>query len=246
MVQRAIDFLPGSAERADFDPMTTFTAVMTGVERSMMPETIARGFDRTIERYWEDLSAKIAGTRPWDAYAGAELRSVSTLLRLGQRERAHAALDWFFKQQPVSGWHIWADSVRRDSALGRTGDMPNSTVGAAFMTAVLDMFAYERDADSSLVVAAGVPETWVNERPGVTVRRLSTHYGQLSFTMRRETNAVRISMQAGLRMPPGGIVVHSPFATPARQSLVNGIAMSTSALGAVVVRTLPAEVVFRQ
>jgi hypothetical protein len=124
--------------------------------------------------------------------------------------------------------------------------MPYTWVGTDYVRSVLDMFAYERDADSSLVLGAGVIEAWVTERPGVTVRRLSTHYGPLSYTMRREAGGVRVSIQAGTRMPPGGIVVNSPFAQPPRQALVNGVATGGSSPTAAVVRTLPAEVVFRQ
>jgi hypothetical protein len=249
MVQRGLDLLPASAEpggTADADPMLAFLAVSLMGEVGVEPESIVRALDRTLERYWEEISARRAGMRSWDAYASAELRSVGALVRLGRRDRAHALLDWFLQGQHPSGWLQWADSVRRDSSsIGTVGDMPSSTASAAYASSVLDMLAYGRESDSSLVVAAGVPESWVNERPGVTVRRLPTTYGSLSFTMRREATGVRISMQAGLRIPPGGIVVHSPFASPVRQSLINGIAAPTTASGAVVVRALPAEVVFR-
>ena len=107
------------------------------------------------------------------------------------------------------------------------------------------MFAYERESDSTLVIGAGVPEAWVMERPGVTIRKLSTHYGPLSYTMRNENGNVRVSMQAGVRIPPGGIVVRSPFARPVRESRVNGVASPSLPTGGVVVRTVPAEVVFR-
>ena len=64
------------------------------------------------------------------------------------------------------------------------GDMPHTWVGSDFIRSMLDMFAYERDNDSSLVIGAGVPETWVREEKGVGIRNLSTHYGLLSYSMR--------------------------------------------------------------
>ena len=79
----------------------------------------------------------------------------------------------------------------------------------------------------------------------MTVRRLSTHYGPLSFTMRNESGNIRVSMQAGVRIPPGGIVVRSPFTRPARESRVNGVSSPQLPTGGVVVRAVPAEVVFR-
>ena len=123
--------------------------------------------------------------------------------------------------------------------------MPNAVAGAAFVTAVLDMFAFERESDSTLVLGAGIPESWVTERPGVTVRRLVTHYGLLSYTIRNENGNARVSMQAGLTMPPGGLVVHSPFTRPVRETRVNGVPTPPGPSGGVVVRSLPAEVVFR-
>jgi hypothetical protein len=107
------------------------------------------------------------------------------------------------------------------------------------------MFAFARESDSTLVLGAGIPESWVTERPGVTVRRLVTHYGLLSYTIRNENGNARVSMQAGLTMPPGGIVVQSPFTRPVRETRVNGVPTPPGPSGGVVVRSLPAEVVFR-
>ena len=95
------------------------------------------------------------------------------------------------------------------------------------------------------MIGAGIPEAWVLEKPGVTVRRLSTHYGLLSYTVRNENGNERIWMQTGLTMPPGGLIVHSPFARPVREVRVNGVLTSLGPTGGVPVRTLPAEVVFR-
>jgi len=95
------------------------------------------------------------------------------------------------------------------------------------------------------VIGAGIPQAWVMEKPGVTVRRLSTHYGPLSYTIRNENGRARVSMSAGLTIPPGGIVVYSPFAKPVSEARVNGVPSAAGPSGGVLVRSLPAEVVFR-
>ena len=82
-----------------------------------------------------------------------------------------------------------------------------------------------------LVIGAGIPEAWVMEKPGVTVRRLSTHYGPLSYTVRNESGRARVSMSTGLTIPPGGIVVHSPFAKPVSEVRVNGALECCGAIG---------------
>ena len=247
MAQHRIDFIPGAADLGDFDATSTTIAVAPVGEHGLMPESVARALDRTFERYWEEFIARRDGTKPSDAYTPYELRTVGTMVRLGDRERAHQLLDWFFKDQRPAGWYQWAEVVWRDPAAPKfIGDMPHTWVGSDYIRSVLDMLAYERESDSSLVIAAGVPESWVMERPGVTVRRLSTHYGPLSFTMRNENGSVRVSMQAGVRVPRGGVVVHSPFSRSSSAMLVNGVPGEPHRDGGVIVRSLPAEVVFRR
>ena len=247
MSQHRIDFIPGAADLGDFDATSTTIAVSPVGELGRMPESVARALDRTFERYWTEFVARRDGTKPWDAYTPYELRSVGTMVRLGQRDRAHQLLDWFFTHQRPAGWYQWAEVVWKDPTTPKfIGDMPHTWVGTDYVRSVLDMFAYERESDSSLVLGAGVLESWVAERPGVTVRKLSTHYGPVSYTMRREPGSARVSIQTGTRIPPGGIVVHSPFTQTPRQALVNGVAGTGPSTAIAVVRSLPAEVVFRQ
>lgn len=247
MAKHRIDFIPGAADLGDFDATSTTIAVAPVGELGLMPESVAGALDRTFERYWDAFVARRDGTKPSEAYTPYELRTVGTMVRLGNRERAHSLLDWFFKDQRPASWYHWAEVVWRDPAAPKfIGDMPHTWVGSDYIRSVLDMFAYERESDSSLVIGAGIPEAWATERPGVTVRRLSTHYGPVSFTVRNENGSVRVSMQAGVRIPPGGIVVHPPLTRPPNTMLVNGVAAPRSPSGGVIVRSLPAEVVFRR
>ena len=123
--------------------------------------------------------------------------------------------------------------------------MRHRGVGKDDVLSVRDRWELELDAVSSLVLGSCFFVPWVTHRRGVTVRRLSTQYGPVSYTMRREAGGVRVSIQTGTRIPPGGIIVASPFAQPPRQALVNGVATGGSSPVTAVVRTLPAEVVFR-
>jgi len=246
MAQHRIDFIPGAADLGDFDATSTTIAVTPIGELGRMPDSVAHALERTFDRYWGEFVARRDGTKSWESYTPYELRTVGTMVRLGKRDRAHALLDWFFTGQRPPEWYQWAEVVWHDPATPKfVGDMPHTWVGSDYIRSVLDMFAYEREADSSLVVGAGIPEAWVMEKPGVTVRRLSTHYGPLSYTIRNENGRARVSMSAGLTMPPGGIVVHSPFAKPVGEVRVNGVPSAAGPSGGVLVRSLPAEVVFR-
>jgi hypothetical protein len=95
---------------------------------------------------------------PWDDYTPYELRTVGTFVRLGWRQRAQELLDFFFASQRPPGWNQWAEVVGRELRQPRfVGDMPHGWVASDFMRSALDLFAYERDADSALVLAAGLP-----------------------------------------------------------------------------------------
>lgn len=238
MVQQRVDFLPRAADVAESDPVSAALLVAPLGEARQLPETVAQALQRTLERS--------VGTGARDMYSPNEIRRVGAMVRLGDRENARVLLDGFLNDQRPAAWHQWPEAVWNDPTAPRpTGDMPNAVAGAAFVSSVLDMLAFERESDSTLVVGAGIPEAWVTERPGVTVRRLATHYGLLSYTIRNENGNARVSMQAGLTIPPGGLVVHSPFTRPVREMRVNGVPTPPGPAGGVVVRSLPAEVVFR-
>ncbi|HKG91996.1 MAG TPA: discoidin domain-containing protein [Gemmatimonadaceae bacterium] len=210
MAARKIDFLPGSVELGDFDATSTTVAVAPGGELANLPQP---ALTNTFERYYQEARTRAAGTREWDAYTPYELRTVGTFVRLGWTARAHEMLDFFFANgQRPAAWRQWAEVVYRDSTATRfIGDMPHTWVGSDYVRSVMDMFAYERESDSSLVVGTGVPEAWVAADPGVVVRRLPTHYGTLDLAMRGEAGGrVRVTLGGDLRVPPGGVVVRSP------------------------------------
>ena len=138
-------------------------------------------------------------------------------MQLGQRQRAHALVDFFFQHQRPSEWHQWAEVVmqKTDSA-HFIGDMPHTWVGSEFIRSALDMFAYERDTDSTLVIGAGIPAAWLREDDGVGVTSLSTHYGPLTYAMRAGKNGVEVRVSSGIRIPRGGIIVKPPLGRETR------------------------------
>jgi hypothetical protein len=226
MQQHHIDFLPGSVELGDFDATSTTVAVAPGGELANLPEP---GLRNTFDRYWEQSKARTDGTKAWENYTPYELRTIGTFVRLGDRWRAHAMLDFFFGDQRPAPWNQWAEVVWRDPSTPKfIGDMPHTWVGSDFIRSVSDMFAYEREADSSLVVAAGVRPTWVTEAPGIAVRGLRTYYGPLSYTMRGDGSAVRVHLERLARTPAGGVVLRSPLDKPIRGASVNGAPVKLS------------------
>jgi len=206
--RHGIDYLPGSAELGDFDATSSTIALAPGGEQAQLPQALLQS---TFEGYWREFVARRDGTREWRDYTPYELRTIGSFVRLGWRERAHEALAFFFADQQPRAWNQWAEVVSRTP---RTpfflGDLPHAWVESDYVRSALDLFAYTRDDDQSLVIAAGLPTAWL-EGEGVAVQGLRTPYGELGYTIRRERDRLVLALSPGLRPPPGGIVLRWPY-----------------------------------
>ncbi len=242
MRQHKIDYIPGAAELGDFDATSTTIAVNPGDEQEHLPRA---ALNRTFEKYYENFVIRRDKDSTWEAYTPYEWRTVGTFVRLGQKAKAHEIADFFFEDQRPKAWHHWAEVVFRDSLNPKfIGDMPHTWVGSDFIRSALDMFAFEQESDSSLVIGAGILDSWVREANGASIRRLSTHYGQLSYTMRQVGREIEVRIESGLRMPPGGLVIRSPATRSLRGATINGKAVAAGK-DEVIVRSLPATVTLR-
>jgi hypothetical protein len=240
MAQHRIDYIPGAAELGDFDATSTTIALNPADELHHLPQP---ALDRTFAKYHENFRNR-RDSATWEIYTPYEWRTVGTFVRLGQKARAHEIADFFFEHQRPPAWHHWAEVVWRDPDTPKfIGDMPHTWVGSDFIRSMLDMFAYERESDSSLVIGAGIPEKWVREQSGTGIRGLSTHYGRLSYSMRAAGSDIEVRLEPGLRVPRGGLVVRSPADKPPKGASLNGAVVAASD-GEVVVRSLPAVVHF--
>ena len=242
MARHKIDYVPGCADLGDFDATSTTIALSPTSAASILPQA---ALERTFDRYWTNFQDRERGGK-WDAYTPYEIRNVGAFVRLGRREDANELLEAFLADQRPRGWKQWPEVVWHDSRAPHfLGDLPHGWVASDYIRSVLDMLAYEREADESLVLGAGIPLEWTAD-PGVTVRNLPTRWGTLDFTMRAAAGGVEASIAGKLRVPPGGIRVRAPLAKPPREALVNDVAIPLGEAGEVVVRELPATVKLRQ
>jgi hypothetical protein len=240
ITDRKLDYIPGSAELADFDANATAIAVGTVDELPNLPQPAA---NNTFERFWNIVQER-QRSAAWDAYTPYELRNVEAFVRLGQRERANALLDLLLADRRPLQWSQWPEIVWRDATLPRfIGDMPHTWIGATFVQSLRSFFAYEREHDGALVIAAGIPAAWVQNEPGVSIKRLPTHYGVLSYTLRADgPNALVLRLSGDLDLPPGKIVVQPPLPAPLRAVKVNGSAIDSFAADQAVISDFPATV----
>jgi hypothetical protein len=150
----------------------------------------------------------------------------------------------FFRDLRPAAWNQWGEVVWRDPRTPKfVGDIPHTWVGSDFVRSFLDLFAYEREEDASLVVAAGVPDAWVRSARGVSVKRLGTPWGPLDLAISAEGKGVRVRLTGLESLPPGGLVVRPPMPSASRTVTVNGRPAPLSPAGEVVIRSLPADVV---
>ncbi|MFH0880338.1 MAG: discoidin domain-containing protein, partial [Lentisphaerota bacterium] len=90
MKAKDIDYVPGCAEKGDFDPTSSSIAVVPCGERALVPETV---WQATYDRYFKEIEARLqpgwcAGFTPYES------RNVSSLVEIGQKDRAIFLLDY--------------------------------------------------------------------------------------------------------------------------------------------------------
>ena len=205
MTEAKIDTIPASADLADRDPTSTTTALSPGGElENLRAKLPPQALEKTFESYWKEIEKRKTGD--WKAYTPYELRAVGTFIRLGWTERAHELLALFLKDRRPPAWNQWPEVVYRDQrAPNFLGDLPHTWVASDFIRSFLDLFAYERDSDQSLVLGAGIPDSWIAAPGGVAVRRLPTPWGLLDYSLSKEGDSVRLKVGEGMKLPPGGI-----------------------------------------
>jgi hypothetical protein len=213
-----IDYLPGSAELGDFDATSTSIALSPVGEQQMLPPEALLA---TFERYWKDFSARRTD-KGWDAYTPYEWRNLGTFIRLRWRDRALELIDFLMNDRRPVEWNQWAEVVGREPRKSRfVGDMPHGWVASDYARSLLDMFAFERPADETLVLMAGVPQAWT-EQEGFAVKNLRTPFGPLSYSLRVEAEQVVLDV-GEIKMPTGGLAVAWPEGDqPAHQSIQRG------------------------
>ena len=224
----ALDFLPASVEFADFDPSATSTALTICEVLPILPR---HAVEQTYDKYLEGFRQRANGTVPWTNYSAYEIRNLGALVRLGRRAEAHELLAFFLADRRLRAWNQWPEISWLDPhSPSFIGDMPHSWIGAEYVLAARSLFAYEREDDQSLVIAAGVAAHWLQETADIVVRDLPTYYGPLSYRLRRAgADALQMQIEAGLSLPPGGLLLQPPLPGPLRRVEINGRAVEPDA-----------------
>src|SRR5690606_32885843 len=184
-------------------------ALAPGGELDRLPQDLLHN---TFEQYWQRFVARRDGALDWKDYTSYEWRNVAVFVRLGWRGRAQAAVEYFFADRAPPAWNQWREVVSRTPRKPFfLGDLPHAWVASDCVRSALDMFAYARERDDSLVLAAGVPAGWL-EGDGVGISGLRTASGTLAYRLRRDGDGLLLEVDdTGLQLPPGGLVLPWPL-----------------------------------
>ncbi len=220
IAQRDIRYVPGSVEWADFDPAATATAISTTDAAERLPQQELRF---TFDEYLAGFRRRARGEIEWANYTAYEIRIIGALVRLGRRDEAHELLEFFLADRRPRAWNQWPEISWRDPrSPGHLGDLPHTWIAAEFVLAVLGLFAYEDPTRRGLVVAAGIPEAWLDEGEPIVVDDLPTWFGPLGYRLRRlDAGTLELSLRGELR-PPGGIWLRPPLSRPIGAVLLDG------------------------
>lgn len=220
--QQQLDFVPGSVELADFDPAATATA-LAWLER--LPGVSAATLNSGFDRYLQGFRQRRDQQTPWLQYSAYEIRIIPALVRLGRRDEAQELLAYFLTDRRPPAWNQWPEISWRDPrAPGHLGDLPHAWIGAEFFLAWQALFVYEQAESQSLVIAAGIPDAWLDEGDSLQMSGLRTYWGQLDLGLQRRDGALHLELHGSYRLPPGGIQLRPPL-KPGEQLLVNGSAV---------------------
>jgi hypothetical protein len=241
---KQLAYIPGSVEWADFDP----TATSNAIAMLDFAEALPSGpLDAMLETYLDGFRRKHSGQMVWNNYTAYEIRIIGAFVRLGKRETANELLDFFLSDRRPLEWNQWPEITWRDPrSPGHLGDVPHTWIAAEYLLALASMVAAEREATSSVVLASGMPWSWISGANGFSVTDLPTRYGPLHFGIHADGNdSIRIEIGATMTLPPGGLTVVPPLPAGTQIISVETRTESQSTLSAsgtcVAVTSLPFE-----
>jgi hypothetical protein len=231
-----IEHIPGCAELGDFDATSTAAAIVYCGELENLPQPAARN---TFERYWRDLSSRLVPGARY-VFTPYEARSILAFLFMEQKDRALALTQFLAACRRPTAWNHLAEVVHSEYRFPcYIGDMPHTWVGSEFIHSVRGLLLHEQG--DALVVGAGIDPRWLEAEAGVFVRHAPTRFGVISFTMKKEGNAVRVHL-SGDAHPRGGLVIRSPLDRPLTAASVNGKPVAVSSGNFVRIEDLPSDI----
>jgi len=207
MKTRKIDYIPGCVELGDFDATSTTIALTPCNELKNLPKPEVYN---TFDKYYEFFKNRRDGKTDWINYTPYENRLIGSFIMLDQPEKAHELIEFFLNDQRPQGWNHWAEVVWKDYRhAGFVGDMPHTWCGSDFINAIRTMFVYENEYDQTLVLASALYQDWIDSPSGMSVENMPTYYGEISYSVKKESDRYLFTVTGDLNLPEGGITIRN-------------------------------------
>lgn len=207
IAERQLSYIPGSVEWADLDPTATANAIGLLDFARVLP---AGPLGSMLDSYFQGVRQRVAGTSRAGNYSAYEIRIIGALARLGRRAEANELLNFFLSDRRPLAWNQWPEISWRDlRAPGHLGDVPHTWIAAEYIISLLSMIALEREADDSMVLAAGMPLEWI-AADGFCVKGLPTRHGLLDLAI-SAGDSISLHLGGSLQLPPGGLFLQPPL-----------------------------------
>jgi hypothetical protein len=199
--------------------------------------------ERTFDRYLSDWRRKRSGALEWANYTPYEIRIIGVFVRLGWRDAVLELLRFFLSDRRPPAWNQWPEIAWRDPrGPAHLGDMPHTWVAAEYVLAVRSLLTYERAADRTLVLAAGLAPEWIMGS-GVEVTNMPTLYGSLTFSLHRlDADSLRFRIASGVAAK---IILRPPLSAALRSVSIDGSSYTEFDEHSVTIVNTPAEVICR-
>jgi hypothetical protein len=105
------------------------------------------------------------------------------------------------------------------------------------------MFVYENEFDQSLVLASALYQDWIDTPNGMSIQNLPTYYGEISYSIKKESSTYRFSISGDVKLPANGINIRNfnQSKLPVKVT-VNGSEIKAFNAKGITVKEIPAEV----
>ena len=220
MKEHKITYIPGCAEKGDFDATSTSIGIYPCDEYEFLPKTELKA---TFDKYYEFMEKRFIPGYDWGPnYTPYEVRNIRSFIYLDQKDRAHKITESFFNDMRPADWNFWPEVVWRDIDIPRfIGDMPHTWVGADYISSMRSLFVIEDENTNSIIFCKGLKDKWLEDPAGVTVKNLPTIWGIVNYSVKKKGAAVAFNVSGDLRVP-GRIILASPLGKPIKSVTVNG------------------------
>jgi hypothetical protein len=200
--QYNIDYIPGCAERGDFDAPSAAIAVWPTEEAQYFPEQI---LNSTFKIFWnQKFSPTLENTVNW-SYPSYALRASQYYIRYNQRDKAVKMLEQYLQLKRPRAWNQWAEGTLADDRKPWfIGDLPHSWVAAIYINSFRSLFVYEKDG--YLLLAGGVPQKWIEKGSKVSIKEFPTYYGDISYSIIKKKRSICIEAKGRARAPRGFVL----------------------------------------